>query len=160
MDTWLITWIVVAAAFTILELATMAFVAIYIAVGAAAAAMVAWAGGNVGLQLAAFSATAVVLMLLTRPVFKRKLEAPNIATNVDRMVGRGGVVTITIDNDANTGQVRIGTEYWTARLPEDAAVNTIPVDARVSVIAIEGVTARVLPREAFTSTSEPPVPLT
>lgn len=147
MDQWLIIWIVAAAAFAILEVATLTFVAVYIALGAVAAAITAWAGGSVAWQWGAFIAFTIVLLLLTRPLLKRKLETPDIATNVDRLVGRGGIVTIEIDNDANTGQVRIGTEYWTARLPEDSEPQVIPVDTRVSVVSIEGVTARVLPRE-------------
>lgn len=148
MDSELVLWIILAAAFAVLEIATMAFVALYFAVGAIAAGIVAWLGGGLPAQLLAFATTGIVLMLVSRPLLKRKLESPDIATNVDRMVGKRAIVTIAIDNDANTGQVRIGTEYWTARLPEDAPAATIPVDGRVEVIAVEGVTARVRQLEA------------
>lgn len=146
MDPFLIGWIVLAALFAVTELATMAFVALFFALGAVAAAVTAWAGGDLPLQLAAFLVTGVVLMLITRPVLKRRLESPDIPTNVDRMIGKGGIVTIAIDNDANTGQVRVGTEYWTARLPEGEVGVVVPVDTRVTVVSVEGVTARVVPR--------------
>ena len=143
MDTTqLIVWVAIVAAFAVLELVTMAFVALYFAVGAAAAATVAGFGGDLVWQLLAFVITTVVLMLLTRPVLKRKLESPDVATNVHLLIGKGGIVTITIDNDANTGQIRVGTEYWTARVAE-GSTETIPIDARVSVVSVEGVTARV-----------------
>jgi membrane protein implicated in regulation of membrane protease activity len=140
-------WIVLAAAFAVLEIATMAFVSLYFAVGAVAAGIVAWADGPLWLQLFAFAATGLILMVITRPLLKRKLEAPSVPTNVDRMVGKRAIVTIAIDNDANTGQIRVGTEYWTARWPEAAPGAVIPVDARVEIVAVEGVTARVAPLE-------------
>lgn len=147
MEDWMIIWAVAAAAFVIVEVVTVTFVAIYFAVGAAVAALVAYMGGGFALQLLAFALTGIALMVMTRPVLKRKLEAPDIATNVDRMVGKGGIVTIPIDNDANTGQIRVGTEYWTARVAGDGEGVVLPVDTRVVVQNVEGVTARVLARE-------------
>lgn len=146
MEAYVIFWIAVAAGFIIVEVVTMAFVAMYFAVGAGAAALVAWMDGALVWQLLAFAATGVVLMVLTRPLLKGKLESPDVPTNVDRMTGKGGIVTIAIDNDANTGQIRVGTEYWTARVADGQPDQVIPVDARVTVQTIEGVTARVLPR--------------
>ena len=144
MDNWIVIWGALAVAFIVIELVTVSFVAIYFAIGALAATLVAGLNGNVALQLLAFAATGIVLMVLTRPVLKRKLESPDVATNVDRMTGKGGIVTIAIDNDANTGQIRVGTEYWTARVAAGGADGEmIPVDSRVTVLSVEGVTARV-----------------
>jgi membrane protein implicated in regulation of membrane protease activity len=148
MDNWVVIWGSLAALFVIVEVLSVNFVAIYFALGAMSAAIVAGLGGNVALQMLAFSATAIALMVMTRPVLKRKLEPPTIETNVNRLVGKGGIVTIAIDNDANTGQIRVGTEYWTARSTAPDPAPMIPVDARVSVESVEGVTARVRLREA------------
>lgn len=148
MESYIIFWVIAATAFVVLEVVTVAFVALYVALGAVAAGIVAWAGGGLIWQLLAFVVAGVALMLLTRPVLKHKLEGADVPTNVDRMVGKSGIVTIAVDNDANTGQIRVGTEYWTARLPEDSTAGSIPVDGRVSIVAIEGVTARVLPKVA------------
>jgi membrane protein implicated in regulation of membrane protease activity len=142
-EEWMIAWGVIAALFVVVEVLSMAFVAIYIAIGAFAASMVALAGGNLGWQFMAFAVTGVVLMLLTRPFIKGRLESPDVATNVNRLVGKGGIVTIAIDNDANTGQIRVGTEYWTARVAAEDSVLVIPVESRVRVESVEGVTARV-----------------
>jgi membrane protein implicated in regulation of membrane protease activity len=148
MDGWLVLWIILAALFAVTEILTMAFVAIFFSIGAVAGALVAWLGGDAPWQLLAFGATGLVLLAITRPVIKRRFESPNIPTNVNRMVGRTGIVTIPIDNDASTGQIRVGTEFWTARWPEDAQAHVIPIDARVGIVAVEGVTARVLPRDS------------
>lgn len=143
VDPWLITWIVLAALFAVTELATVAFVALYLSLGAAVAAIIAALDGGLPWQLLGFILTGGVLLVLTRPVLKKRLELPDVLTNVHRVIGRTGMVTIPVDNNSNTGQIRIGTEYWTARTPEDVHGATIPVDARVRVLTIEGVTARV-----------------
>ena len=58
------------------------------------------------------------------------------------LIGRGGIVTIPISNEESTGQIRIGTEYWTARdANEDAPA--IAAGEHVEVIEVRGVTARV-----------------
>ncbi len=146
MDSYTILWIILAAGFVAIEVATVAFIALYFALGSVAAAIVAWQDGGLAWQLTAFGVCGIVLMLLTRPVLKRSLESPDVPMNVDRMVGKGGIVTIAIDNELNTGQIRVGTEYWTARTPEDSPGMRIAVDERVTIVAVQGVTARVLPR--------------
>lgn len=150
MDQELLVWIILAALFVVTELATVAFVALYLALGSVAAAIVAYGGGDLAWQLAAFVVASIVLLLLTRPVLKSRLEGEDIPTNVHQLVGKVGIVTITIDEQVSTGQIRIGTEYWTARLAEDVdhGVSMVPVDARVTVVAVSGVTARVVPFQA------------
>ncbi|MCW2960308.1 MAG: NfeD family protein [Thermoleophilia bacterium] len=151
MDPYLITWIALAALFAVVELSTLAFVALYFALGSVAAAIVAGADGSLTWQLVAFVITSGALLAITRPLLKHRLESPDIHTNVSLLIGKGGIVTIPIDNDANTGQIRVGTEYWTARLPETSVHGLVPVDSRVTVVSVEGVTARVEPRmEAMT----------
>jgi membrane protein implicated in regulation of membrane protease activity len=56
-------------------------------------------------------------------------------------------VTIAVDNHANTGQVRVGSEYWTARTPSD---DNPPIAAGTLVVieSVAGVTVRVVPRLA------------
>jgi membrane protein implicated in regulation of membrane protease activity len=146
MDSVVLTWVVIAALFAVTEIATTAFVALYLAIGAIAAAVVAGFHGNIGIQVGAFVVLGIVLMLLTRPVITRKFESPDVLMNVDKVIGKTGIVTIAIDNDANTGQVRVGTEFWTARRPDETPEDgELAVGSRVRVISVEGVTARVEP---------------
>jgi membrane protein implicated in regulation of membrane protease activity len=150
-QTMLLIWGAAAAAFVVIETISVTFVAVYFAIGAAAAAAVAAGDGSFAIQLVAFSATGILLMVATRPLLKAKLESPDVPTNVNLLVGKGGIVTITIDNDASTGQIRVGTEYWTARMVEADAERVVPVDSRVVIDSIEGVTARVRLRDAAPS---------
>lgn len=158
MDSYLILWIVLAAVFAVAELATMAFVALYIALGAIAAAIVAANDGDVVWQIAALVVVGAVLMAVTRPLLKARLEAPDYTTNVRSIVGRGAIVTIAIDNDRNTGQIRVGTEFWTARTPEGMRSAPIPVDSHVTIVSVEGVTARVVAAEPAAEPVAAPTP--
>lgn len=148
MDSWLIIWIVLAVAFAVTELATMAFVALYFALGAVVAAVVAGMGGNVTWQILAFVVSGVLLLALTRPLLKSRLEGETLLTNVHSVVGKGGYVTIPINNAANTGQIRIGSEFWTARLDAASTVTSLDVETPVTVLRVEGVTAWVTPQGA------------
>ena len=95
-----------------------------------------------------FAVSAVLLMVLTRrPVLAYARGQREVATNVDTVTGRSAVVTIAIDNHANTGQVRVGSEYWTARTPGDDDP-PIAVAPSCSIESVAGVTARVVPRQA------------
>ncbi|MBC7462094.1 MAG: NfeD family protein [Thermoleophilia bacterium] len=146
MDSALLVWIVIVALFAVTEIATTAFVAIYLALGAGGAAAIAAFGGGYGLQFGVFVLVGVLLMVLTRPFIKRKLETPDMPMNVDKVVGKTGIVTIAVDNDSNTGQIRVGTEFWTARRPEETLEGgALAAGSRVRVISVAGVTARVEP---------------
>lgn len=146
MNEYLLVWIGLAVLFAVVELATVAFVALYFALGAAAAAVVAGMDGGFAWQLLAFIVTGVVLLAITRPFLKGKLEhGTNTLTNVHGMVGKTGIVTIPIDSHAGTGQIRVGTEYWTARFVEGSDHAALGVDGRVRIVSVSGVTARVEP---------------
>jgi membrane protein implicated in regulation of membrane protease activity len=62
-------------------------------------------------------------------------------------------VTIAVDNHANSGQVRIGSEYWTARTPGDDDA-PIASGILVRIESVAGVTVRVVPRQAGTAATE------
>src|SRR5262249_24360049 len=141
---WLI-WLAAGVALLVLEVSTLAFVAAYFGIGALAASLAAALGAPVWFQVAEFAAVSVVLLLLTRPLLMsyagRGAEA---RMNVAEIEGRVGVVTVAIE-DASVGQVRIGGEYWSARLAlgEHAP---LAVGTPVEVVSVTGVTALVRAR--------------
>jgi membrane protein implicated in regulation of membrane protease activity len=140
---WLIAGIVMLAA----EAVSLDFVLAYFGVGALGAAVAAALGAPAWFQIVEFVLVSVVLLVLTRPTAKRWVSnSPGYRSNVAAIEGRAGIVTIEIDNDANCGQVRLGTEHWTARALPDSS--TIPVGTRVEVVEVAGVTALVRPRTA------------
>jgi membrane protein implicated in regulation of membrane protease activity len=142
-------WLLVALVLLGVEALTLHLVLLFFGLGALAAAASSPFVGPVG-QGIVFAVSSVLLMLLTRPplmAWSRKHRGA--ITNVDRVTGRSAIVTIAVDNHANTGQVRVGTEYWTARTPGD---DDPPIEAGtvVRIESVAGVTARVVRRDAAT----------
>ena len=92
-------------------------------------------GALTGLDLA------LVYLALFRSWLKSKLTVKNIASNVDAVVGKTGVVTKRIAPSA-PGLVKVGAEIWRAELAgaEDAARD---LGAQVTVQSVEGVTLKV-----------------
>jgi membrane protein implicated in regulation of membrane protease activity len=142
--TAIVVWIVAAVVLLGAETLTLAFVAVYLAAGAIGAAIAAAAGANVGVQIVVFAVIAVLSLLLTRRPLKRMLDrTPLVQSNAQTVVGRHAVVTIAVPAAAGSrGQVRIGTEYWSARRDDDAGPG-LEEGANVEVLALEGVTAIV-----------------
>jgi membrane protein implicated in regulation of membrane protease activity len=141
---WLI-WLAIGIALLVAEVVSTSFVMVYFAVGALGASLCAALGAPFWFQAVEFVAVSVVLLVLTRGLLLASAgQGPVHPTNVAALAGRRAVVTIAIDNDAATGQIRVGTEYWTARTLDDDA-DPIPVGARVEVVDVAGVTARVRP---------------
>lgn len=142
---WVAFWVVTALALLALEAASMALVGAYFAFGAFAAAIAALFGAPVWLQLVVFAVVSVVSLVLTRRPLKAALRsAPLVPSNAPAIIGRRGVVTIAIPaGTGGRGQVRIGTEDWSARpLETDAALT---VGQTVEIVGLEGVTAIVSP---------------
>jgi len=153
MDDWLV-WLIVGVACLALETLTLSFVVSYFGVGALAASAAALLGAPVGGQVAVFAAVSLILLLFTRRVIVDLVQGrKGVVTNVHTLIGRGGIVTIPISNEQSTGQIRVGTEYWTARVADDDRV-LVPAGARVEVIEVVGVTARVRVREGAPMLSE------
>ena len=61
---------------------------------------------------------------------------PKTQTNADRYIGKAGVVTEQIDNEAARGLVKVLGSVWTAR---SADGSVIPAGANVEICAIDGV---------------------
>jgi membrane protein implicated in regulation of membrane protease activity len=140
-------WLVIAICLVLVEVLTLAFVALYLAVGAFAAALAAGLGAEWWLQLVVFAGVAVGSLLLTRrPLRAAMRRQPQIPSNAPTVVGKRAVVTRPIlEGTGQRGQVRVGTEEWSAR---DASEAGIDVGVTVEVMAIDGVSLVVRPVEA------------
>src|SRR5437899_5248636 len=137
-------WLGMAALLILVELLTIAFVASYLAVGALAAAG-AWAiGFPLAGQAAVFCAVSVGLLGLTRRVLLRLVRPSRGLPDTPgrELIGRVGVVTREI-GPHRAGQVRIGTDPWTARAY--TGDDPIPAGTAVEVMLLEGATALVHP---------------
>lgn len=130
-------WLIALVVFLVIEAATLGLATIWFAGGALVALIVAMCGAGLGIQVASFLVVSLVLLIFTRPFAVRFLSRDTLKTNVDRVIGMEGVVTEEISNLAGTGKVSLGGNIWTARTENEGG--TIPVDAVVAVLRVEGV---------------------
>ena len=142
-----VIWIVVALALFGLEIMTLSFVAFYPALGALAAAVAALFGGNVGVQLLVFAVVSVAALLLTRkPLLRMVRRMPTRVSNAPTVLGKRAVVVIAVgEGPGQRGQVKVGTEHWSAKSEDE---RPIAEGTTVEVIRIDGVALVVRPLAA------------
>ncbi len=137
MQAWMM-WMIAGAVLLILELVSMSFFLLWIAVAAILAGVVAIFVPIAWVQWLAFAILALILLLATRALARSIHGSVTQPSNVDAMVGQRGVVIDAIDPLKNVGRVRIGSDEWRAR-----AEQAIPVEAWAEVISVAGTTLTV-----------------
>jgi len=129
---WLIILVVLVAG----EAITVGLTFLWFAVGALGGLVVAVLGGAIWLQVVVFLVLSAATLILVRPL-AAKLLTPGISpTNADRILSQIALVTEEIDNIAETGQVKLFGQVWTARSENG---DIIPAQTRVRILRIEGV---------------------
>lgn len=133
-----ILWIIAAAIFAIIEALTLGLVCIWFAGGAVGAAIAAMLGASPIVQVVVFLGVSIVLLALTRPIARKRLNDKTEKTNVDALIGQTGIVEEKI-TQYKTGQVKADGKVWTA------ACETGEIDegAVVVIKSIKGVTITV-----------------
>ncbi len=140
MDADLI-WLLVGLGLIVTEALVLTLVLLMFGAGALAASAVAFAGGPVVAQVAAFSVVSVGLLLLVRPPLKDALDLGGTSARTDprALSGSSAVVVERVSEDG--GQVRLNGELWRARPYAGGA--PLEVGRVVSVAAVEGATVLV-----------------
>ena len=129
---WLLLLVILVAG----EAITVGLTFIWFAVGAMGGLLTAVLGGEIWLQVVVFLLLSAVTLILVRPA-AAKLLTPGISpTNADRVLSQIALVTEEINNIAETGQVKLFGQVWTARSENG---DVIPVQSRVRILRIEGV---------------------
>lgn len=133
-------WLGIIVLAAVIEALTTQLVSIWFAAGGVAGLVTTVAGGPFWLQLLLFAVVTAITLAITRPLVRRMAAAPKAETNVDRYVGKTGVVTEQIDNVAARGLIKVLGSVWTAR---SADGSVIPAGTEVIIQSIEGVKAIV-----------------
>jgi membrane protein implicated in regulation of membrane protease activity len=131
-----IAWIVFALAMAVVEVASVAFYAAFLALGAIAAAVAALLGANVYVQAGTFLVFALVGILVVRPALVRRRHPP-VVSGARGMIGQTGIVVEPIKGEHLAGHVRLAGESWPA---VSADGKPIAADATVTVTEIRGST--------------------
>ena len=140
-------WLAVIILFLVIEMITVSLVSIWFVGGALAAFLAAYFTDTMWIQVVAFLAVSVVLLVLLRPL-ARKLsvkQKDQMVSGAKAMIGKQAIVTEEIDSVHAKGAVQVNGQYWTAKtkLFEDK----IPKDTIVDIIDVDGVKLIVRPAE-------------
>lgn len=141
-------WIVVALAFAVAEVATLALFAAFFAIAALGGALAAALGGDFLVQALVVLAASVAGVVGARPPLMRYLQRTRsfkTQSGADEMIGKTAVVVERIKgaDDHEVGHVRLMGERWPA-----VSDNNIPVEPGidVKVVAIRRATLVVEPQ--------------
>lgn len=95
---------------------------------------------NAFVQMAIFLVLSVVLLLLTRPFVEKFVikKDEKVITNAYSIIGQKAKVTKSMDPITKLGQIKVGTETWTAKTDNDVLLQEGDV---VKIDAIDGVKA-------------------
>lgn len=145
---WII-WLALILVFLVVEMATLEFTFLMIALGSVGGMVSGLFGLPWWAQVVVAAILAVALLLAVRPPLLRRLKkgGDSSKTLVDALIGMEA--TVVHDFVDGKGQVKLAIgETWTARLDSHASTepSTEPrVGDRMTVTAIEGATAVVAP---------------
>ena len=129
-------WLALMIVFAIIEGATPQLVSIWFAGGALCALIVSLFGTPLWVDIAVFVGVSALLLILTRPLIKKRWGPKIERTNADAAIGKQAIVTARIDNTEGVGLVNLGGQIWSAR---SESGDPIDEGATVLVQRIEGV---------------------
>ncbi len=142
-----VVWAVVGLLLVALEVHSQAFYAVFLALGAFAAAVVTVVGIPLWLSAVVFAGVAVGGTLLVRPALTRisarhqapRLELPGAS---DSLVGQRALTLDAVGDVHHPGHARLAGERWLAVTDEPGGV---PSQTQVLVIEVRGTTLVVMP---------------
>ncbi|NLG33239.1 MAG: NfeD family protein, partial [Syntrophomonadaceae bacterium] len=127
-------WLIIGVGCGIVEVATMGFWFLWLALSALLVSLLTWSGvvSALSAQIILFGVITIFLVIFTRPLVLKLFKTNEVKSNVDALIGSAGIVTVEI-NPPHTGQVNMQGQIWTAR-----ADQTLEKDSRVVVKSVEG----------------------
>ena len=134
-------WVIIAGIFFVIEMATVGFLVFWFGIGALAAMVVSLFTTNIAIQTAVFVISSAILLFFTRPLVNKFVKSDNeVQTNAYSIIGKKGIVIKEIDPVLGQGQVKIGTEVWSAKTLGDEKIKE---GTQIEVTQIDGVKAVV-----------------
>jgi membrane protein implicated in regulation of membrane protease activity len=115
-------WLIIAGVFAIIEVRSLAFYALFAAIGAAAASLTAALTGVIGIQLAVFAFVSLAGVTVLRRLVKGALSdtrRPALVSGAAGMVGQHATVVQQVKGPHHPGTVHARGEDWPAISYED-----------------------------------------
>ena len=135
-------WLILAGIFVIAEIATVGFLIFWLSLGSLCAMVTSFFTDNLIIQTAVFVISSGLLIFLTKPFVEKFVtkKEKKVNTNVYSLIGKIGIVTEEINPLLGTGQIKVGTETWSA-ISNDESI--IAKDSEIEILEIKGVKAVV-----------------
>ena len=130
-------WFILMIVLIIVEMSTVNLVSIWFAIGCLLAGIASLITQNMIIQFSIFVVTSVVTLILTKPFIKKIRTRGIIKTNLDRVIGQIGIVTMDIDK-LEPGEVKVDGKKWMA-----ISDMKIIKGSKVEILAIDGVKLKV-----------------
>lgn len=131
------TWMIIFLVLVFVELITINLVTIWFAVGALASFILTYFIDDVMIQIGVFIVVSIISLVLTRKIVNKLKGGKVEATNLDRVIGKEGIVTEKITK-LEPGEVKVDGKKWTAVSSKD-----ISVGSKVEILSIDGVKLNV-----------------
>lgn len=132
-----IFWLVAFGVLLLIEIFTLGLTTIWFAAGALAAFLLAVLNLPMMVQVIVFLAVSILMLVFTRPIMTKHLNAKTTKTNAESLVGGKARVLIPVNNLKSEGQVMVNGMEWTARSTKDEV--TFQKDEMVRIAGIAGV---------------------
>ena len=134
-------WLILSGIFLIIEIISVGFLVFWFSIGALIAMIASFFIPNTIAQIAIFVISSTILLFATKPLVKKILPG-DVKTNSYSIIGKIAKVTIDIEPVDGKGQIKIGSEAWSAKSVDDTF---IAKDTEVEIVKIDGVKAIVKP---------------
>lgn len=128
-------WLGITIVAVIIEILTTDLVSIWFAAGGIVSLIACLLGASQMIQIVLFVIVSIFTIIIVRPIAKKYLRTNIEKTNVDRVIGKHGLVTKTITAD-NKGEVKVMSTSWPATSLDNTVINE---GDYCEIIAIEGV---------------------
>lgn len=136
MDIWI--WLGIIILLSILEAATTAIVSIWFIISGLVSLILSIFKVDFTICFTVFVILGLILMLTTRKSITKILKVKKENTNIDRIIGKKGVVTEEITKDS-IGEVKVDGKRWSAYSDEKLSVGTY-----VKILKIDSVKLHVM----------------
>ena len=130
-------WMIVFIVLILIELTTVSLVSIWFAIGAFVSFIVSFWIDSQSIQIGIFVVVSFISLLLTKSFVNRVRKRPISRTNLDRVIGKIGVVTEDITK-LEPGEVKVDGKRWSA-----ISTKKIKKDSKVEILSIDGVKLNV-----------------
>ena len=130
-------WMIIFISLIVLELSTVNMVSIWFAIGSLASFILSFWISDITYQIAIFVGVSFISLLLTRNFVKKVRGNKPEPTNLDRVIGKIGIVTEEISK-LEPGEVKVDGKKWSA-----ISTKKIKVGSKVEILSIDGVKLNV-----------------